>query len=144
MKVLVVEDDELVRSYLGRVLQSADFEVLEASTGAESMDLLRRERSDVAITIIDGLLPDMHGSDLASMVLDNDWGRQMGLCFVSGALREGLEPEAGIAAISKPLRPHALVSCIENLAEWRQTASEEPEVRKQALHDAAGKFFITK
>src|SRR5665213_73372 len=65
VKVLVVEDDEMVRSYLGRVLESADFEVIEASTGAESMDLMGRDGSNFAVAVIDGLLPDMHGSDLA-------------------------------------------------------------------------------
>jgi DNA-binding NtrC family response regulator len=141
VKVLVVEDDELVRTYLRRVLESADFEVLEASTGAESLDVVHQD-SRIAMAVIDGLLPDMHGSDLAAKLLEDDRGCEMGLCFVSGALRDGVQPTAGIAALSKPLRAHALLECAEQLAEWHESPPEEPAVRKAALGSVASRFFI--
>jgi two-component system KDP operon response regulator KdpE len=61
-KVLVIEDDRLIRRLLRSVLPSRGFVVIEAETGAAALDLLRAEAPD--LIILDLGLPDMNGLGL--------------------------------------------------------------------------------
>ena len=58
-KILLIEDDPMVRHALGRVLSQKGYEVLEAEDGQEGMDLFRRECPDLVITDI--IMPNKDG-----------------------------------------------------------------------------------
>ena len=60
--VLVVEDDERIRLLLKRVLQSAGYEVQEASNGKEALTLWNSRSVDLVITDI--VMPDKDGLEL--------------------------------------------------------------------------------
>src|ERR1051325_9683091 len=62
-KILVIEDDPPGREFLSQLLRYRDFTVLEASHGAEGLDLARRERPDLVISDI--VMPTMDGFELA-------------------------------------------------------------------------------
>jgi DNA-binding response OmpR family regulator len=59
MKVLVIDDDHLVRYALSRILQRNGYDVLTASDGKRAMALLRDELADVVITDI--IMPEQEG-----------------------------------------------------------------------------------
>ncbi len=61
MKLLLVDDDAEIRASvrLGFELQWHDVEILEASRGADALDLVERERPD--LVLLDIGLPDMDG-----------------------------------------------------------------------------------
>ncbi len=61
-KVLVVEDDRLIRRLLRSVLPARGFAVSEAETGAAALDLLKIDMPD--LIILDLGLPDINGLDL--------------------------------------------------------------------------------
>jgi signal transduction histidine kinase/CheY-like chemotaxis protein len=63
--VLVVDDEELVRSLAQVALERAGFRVLHASSGQEAMQILERQATTVAAAIVDARLPDTDGSTLA-------------------------------------------------------------------------------
>lgn len=58
-KILVVEDTQIVREPLGRLLQSEGFEVLTAADGAEAMAALNEQPID--LVLLDVLMPRMDG-----------------------------------------------------------------------------------
>ena len=58
-KILVIEDDEIVRGVIRRVLQSKGFDVLEASDGKQGVDVFREESADLVITDI--VMPNKEG-----------------------------------------------------------------------------------
>jgi two-component system, NarL family, response regulator DevR len=64
VRVLIVDDHELVRAGLRTVLQSEpDFDIVgEAGTGSQALALARRLRPDVVL--LDARLPDMSGPDV--------------------------------------------------------------------------------
>ncbi|MEZ5409164.1 MAG: SpoIIE family protein phosphatase [Acidimicrobiales bacterium] len=64
--VLVLDDREQVRYVVGTWLTRSGFSVIEASTGAEALELLDREHIDVAL--LDVNLPDMSGFDVAEKI----------------------------------------------------------------------------
>ena len=57
--VLVVEDDRLNRDLICKVLRNEGHQVVEASDGAEGLDLLYAQRFDLVIT--DFVMPRLNG-----------------------------------------------------------------------------------
>lgn len=65
-KILLVEDDDLVRDMLTQVLQRASHEVTTATNGEEATDYLQRAEPDIMITDI--IMPKKSGITLISEV----------------------------------------------------------------------------
>ncbi len=65
-RVLLVEDDALVRLTLARSFHAAGFDVIDAESLAEGARRAREERPDVAV--LDMLLPDGRGLQLAHIL----------------------------------------------------------------------------
>lgn len=63
LRVLLCEDDAIIRMDLAEALREAGHEVYEAGTVASALDLLRSENPDLLITDVG--LPDRTGEDLA-------------------------------------------------------------------------------
>lgn len=63
MKVLMIEDDEAIRTGLKYYLEQENFEVIETDTGEEGLKYLQ-EISDITICLLDINLPDCNGFHL--------------------------------------------------------------------------------
>ena len=63
MKVLMVEDDEAIRTGLKYYLEQENFEVLETDNGKTALDYLKEEK-EINICLLDINLPDYNGFDL--------------------------------------------------------------------------------
>lgn len=87
MKVLVIDDDHLVRYTLSRILQRNGYDVVTASDGKRAMTVFRDERPDVVITDI--IMPEQEGIQTILMI-------------------RGERPEVKIIAISGGARTHNL------------------------------------
>lgn len=61
-RVLVVDDDEILRSILSTKLASETRIVVEAANGEQALELLQQEKFDLCI--IDGVMPKLDGFDL--------------------------------------------------------------------------------
>lgn len=59
-KILVVEDQLLIRTMLKDVLTEAGYEVVTAPDGEEGLELLKRE--EPALVIVDKVMPKMGGT----------------------------------------------------------------------------------
>ena len=66
MKILVVEDEKNIRRVIKKILEINEFEVLEASDGAEAMDIFYREKID--LIILDWMLPKISGIEVLKMI----------------------------------------------------------------------------
>jgi len=75
-KVIVVEDEEMVRINLDDFLTDDGFEVMSASTAAEAIEIIKENPVDVAV--VDIRLPRMDGDSLIKAV----HGIQPGIRFV--------------------------------------------------------------
>jgi DNA-binding response OmpR family regulator len=63
-RVLVVEDEVLIRMLAVDMLLDLGREADEAGTAAEALELLRMPGADYALVLLDLGLPDKHGDDL--------------------------------------------------------------------------------
>jgi CheY-like chemotaxis protein len=137
---LVVEDDDAVRGFLTFALESGGHKALGVSSGEEAMAVLRH--TPVAVILIDGILPDMHGMRLARAILEDPAFAQVGISFVTGAIRDGRPAAAGVGALSKPLRARDLVEAVGVLLTWRDAGGSPAPDRRAALAQLEQIFLV--
>lgn len=65
-KILLVEDDDLVRDMLIQVLERASHQVIGAANGEEAMECLKKDKPDIMVTDI--IMPKKSGITLISEV----------------------------------------------------------------------------
>ena len=108
--VLVVEDEALIRLDLASYLIQRGFNVLEAGSAAEAIEILERDRS-IRVVFTDVCMPgDMDGIALAKAVRER-WPPTV-IVICSG----NCEQAAGVAdilIIEKPYMPDQLVMVLD-------------------------------
>jgi DNA-binding NtrC family response regulator len=102
--VLILEDDALTRSSLGRVLAGRGFHVLGAANGREALEVCVRHSQPIDLLLCDLVLPDTDGLTVAAKI--QALRPQIKIVFMSG-FSEGEtvceEAEArGIEILEKP------------------------------------------
>jgi DNA-binding response OmpR family regulator len=139
--LLIVEDDELVRSFLARALTGLAGEVTAVATGAEATRAVERHR--FGAILLDGLLPDTHGVDLGRRLVALPNGARSGICFVSGSLRRPLPLHSGVSALPKPLRLRDLTAAVDELLRWGRTSGAVLADRLAALDRLAADLLVS-
>jgi CheY-like chemotaxis protein len=116
--VLVVEDESLIRELAVSAIADAGFEVVEACTAAEALEVLRA-RPDVAIVFTDVNMPgELDGLALAEMV-HRHWPA-IQLVVTSGRPLAGPIPDEG-KFVQKPYS-------LENMTEAVTTAAQRLDI----------------
>jgi CheY-like chemotaxis protein len=112
--VLLVEDDEAVRSVLARVLAREGFGTLLAASAAEALRAFERAAREPDILVCDVILPDRPGPELAKALLRRR--PDLPVLFMSGYGADELEQRgdlpSGAPLLPKPFTPSALVRSI--------------------------------
>ncbi|MBI1940202.1 MAG: response regulator [Acidobacteria bacterium] len=109
--ILVVEDEEAVRSLVRRVLESKGYAVLTASTAEEAARLCEQQEGKISLLLTDVVMPGMSGRKLAHHL---GFSRpEMKVLYMSGytdnaIVHQGvLDP--GTAFLQKPFTPDAVL-----------------------------------
>ena len=113
VRVLLVEDDALVRMANAAVLDDAGIMVSEAASGEEALALLEADEG-IGVLVTDFAMPGMTGADLTRLVRRHRPG--LPVLIVTGyaekAVLQDLGRESGIRILSKPIPPSALIGHI--------------------------------
>jgi len=118
MKILVIDDDHLVRYALAKTLLSAGYEVATAADGRRGMAVLRAEHSDVVITDI--IMPEQEGIDTIIQIRRERPGVKIIAISGGGRIRniDFLEMAQSLGAndvLAKPFEVDELLSCLIRL-----------------------------
>lgn len=81
-RILVVDDDALVREAIVRVLASAGYEVISAASGCGGLDAVRDHRPD--LVFLDVVMPDRSGVDVCLAIKTDPDLRDTFVVLVSG------------------------------------------------------------
>jgi DNA-binding NtrC family response regulator len=65
-QILVVEDDDALRRFVSEVLAAQGFRILDAPTGSQGIEIIRDRGAEIDLAILDMVLPDRSGLDLAA------------------------------------------------------------------------------
>jgi len=116
-RILVVDDERLVRTAVRRLLERAGFEVEVAESGAEAVALLERAEADVVLA--DFVMPGANGIELLRIVRDR-WPRARRAMLTAQAdkdlLDESLANGLLHAALKKPWNNQELIDALRALA----------------------------
>jgi CheY-like chemotaxis protein len=103
--ILLVDDEDSVRSLLARVLRKNGYAVLEAHDGTEAVGIAERPGSRIDLAITDVVMPRMGGRALAERLKALRSG--MPVLFISGFPDEVVpnqgEAGAGTLVMAKPI-----------------------------------------
>jgi CheY-like chemotaxis protein len=118
MKVLVIDDDHLVRYALSKVLSSYGYEVVTAADGKRGMIVLREEHPDVVVTDI--IMPEQEGIDTIIQIRRERPGVKIIAISGGGRIRniDFLEMAQSLGAdevLAKPFESEELLSCLLRL-----------------------------
>ena len=109
-KVLVVDDEPLVRMGTADMLEEMGHEVLEATNGAEALMILD-QNPDVDAVVTDFTMPQMNGAQLARLVRERE--DPLPVLLITGYATEAID--AAVPHLLKPFRHSDLADALEQL-----------------------------
>jgi sigma-B regulation protein RsbU (phosphoserine phosphatase) len=97
MKILIVDDDIVIRTILRRYLSSWEYEVVEAADGLIAWDILQKER--ISIVLTDWMMPGLDGPGLCRRIREISGDRYIYVILLTARnnkedLVEGMESGA--------------------------------------------------
>ncbi len=115
-KVLILEDEENIRSFVVINLRRAGYEVVEAGTGMDALDLLQKY-PDIGVAILDIMLPDIDGFEVCRRIRASN--EQMGVIMLTARTQE-MDKVTGLMTgaddyVTKPFSPAELTARIDAL-----------------------------
>jgi len=114
--ILLVEDEEGLRSLNARGLRSRGYSVIEASNGVEAMEALEEKNGAVDLVVSDVVMPEMDGPTLLRELRSRN--PAMKIIFVSGYAEDAFQkhlPSDGsqFAFLAKPFTLKQLVNAVK-------------------------------
>ena len=113
-KVLVLEDEANIRSFVVINLKRAGYEAIEAETGEEALAQLKRN-PDIKVALLDIMLPDMDGFEVCRRIRAGD--NNIGIIMLTARTQE-MDKVTGLMTgaddyVTKPFSPAELTARID-------------------------------
>ena len=115
-KVLVLEDEASIRSFIVINLQRAGYEVVEAECGEEALQKLQ-ENPDTKLCLLDIMLPDIDGFEVCRRIRMSN--AQVGIIMLTARTQE-MDKVTGLMTgaddyVTKPFSPAELTARVDAL-----------------------------
>ena len=115
--IAVVEDDEVVRTLLARMLREYGYRVLEAADGQAALELLQNASGEVDLVVSDVVMPKMGGQELNQSL--SAFGHDIPVLFISGftgddVVRRGLL-KSDDPLQEKPFTPELFIERVRDM-----------------------------
>lgn len=115
-KILVLEDEANIRSFVVINLRRSGYEPIEAATGAEALSKLS-ENPDVCLALLDVMLPDIDGFEVCRRIRAT--GSKIGIIMLSAKSQE-IDKVTGLMTgaddyVTKPFSPAELTARVDAL-----------------------------
>lgn len=109
-KILLVEDEEMVRSVTKQILEMCGYDVIEASNGVEAIKICEEAGCDVDLLITDVVMPVMGGRELVKHLTETH--PLLRILYISGyaddaVIHHGIL-DKGAMFLQKPFTPESL------------------------------------
>lgn len=115
-KVLILEDEVNIRSFVVINLKRAGYNTIEAGTGEEALDKLRLH-PDIGVAILDIMLPDIDGFEVCRRIRATN--KQIGIIMLTARTQE-MDKVTGLMTgaddyVTKPFSPAELTARVDAL-----------------------------
>ena len=111
-RIVIAEDEADIRRLFGFTLKRRGYEVMETGTGDAALEMIRRERPDLAL--LDVMMPGLSGLEVTRTLRDDPETADIAVILLS-AKGQGYEIEEGLASgarayLVKPFVPQELAA----------------------------------
>ncbi len=135
-KVLVLEDEENIRSFVVINLKRAGYETIEAGTGEEALAALK-QNPDIKVALLDIMLPDIDGFEVCRRIRAMD--NKIGIIMLTARTQE-MDKVTGLMTgaddyVTKPFSPAELTARVDAL--YRRTGGDAGAVIRRRDQPAA-------
>src|SRR6478672_6834 len=138
--ILNVDDNDGARYAKTRILQSAGFEVVEATNGTDALNAVKHDR--IALVLLDVKLPDINGIEVCRRIKADPDSALVLVLQTSAALTGRADKIRGLEGgadnyLAAPIEADELIANVNALLRMRQTqnALRESEERFRQLTD---------
>jgi len=115
--ILLVEDEEAVRSFAARALRMRGYHVLEASGGEEALEIVKNGQTEIHLLITDVVMPNMDGPTMVRHV--KELKPDLAVIFMSGyaeeAFRRSDQSSEDIHFLPKPFGLKQLAAKVKDV-----------------------------
>ena len=123
-KVLVLEDESSIRSFVVINLKRSGYEPIEAETGEQALEQLK-QNPDIKVALLDVMLPDIDGFEVCRRIRASD--SKIGIIMLTAKAQE-MDKVTGLMTgaddyVTKPFSPAELTARIDAL--FRRTGNED-------------------
>ncbi|MFO7712247.1 MAG: sigma-54 dependent transcriptional regulator [Dehalococcoidia bacterium] len=134
VKILVVDDETIVRESLGDWLKEAGYQVLTAEDGYRALEAVEKERP--GIMIADLVMPGMDGIELMRKAKAQQPGIEVIIITAYASIPTAIAAmkEGAYDYIEKPFSPERAELLVEKLSQYRELVEENIALR-QKLED---------
>ena len=113
-KILVLEDEPSIRSFVVINLRRSGYEPIEAATGEEALEKLK-QNPDTLVALLDVMLPDIDGFEVCRRIRAT--GSKMGILMLSAKSQE-MDKITGLMTgaddyVTKPFSPAELLARVD-------------------------------
>src|ERR1051325_2632570 len=135
--ILVVEDDAENRAAMVKVLEGAEYKVLETDNGQQALDIINEENIDILVT--DLRLPVLDGVELLKRSKAIEQEIEVVMITGHGTVEIAVEAikEGAYDFITKPVKKAQLLRSVEKAAEKQYLSRENRELRQQLNQNGA-------
>lgn len=144
MKLLLVDDDDDVRGFLKRLLKANKFEIVEAASGEEALYKLS-EHPDVALMLLDWMMPGMSGIDVLRQLRDQDDPVPILMLSAKGGQEDVVEAldTGALDYIYKPVDKEHLLFKINGILDRERELAHKRAARRKSVHlDATSSLLV--
>ncbi|RZT02570.1 EAL domain-containing protein [Cuneatibacter caecimuris] len=144
-QVLIVEDNEINRMMLREIL-SSEYSVLEAENGQAALDVLKTNRADISLILLDIVMPVMDGYTFLSIIKADAVYSAIPVIVTTQSDRESDEVAAlshGAADfVAKPYKPQVILHRVASIIHLRETAAMVNQFQYDRLTGLYSKEFF--
>ncbi len=138
-KILVLEDEANIRSFVVINLRRSGYEPIEAETGAMALEKLK-VNPDICLALLDVMLPDIDGFEVCRRIRAS--GSKMGIIMLTAKSQE-IDKVTGLMTgaddyVTKPFSPAELTARVDALI--RRLGVDEDE--RSAAEISSGPFVL--
>ena len=138
-KILVLEDEANIRSFVVINLRRSGYEPIEAENGAEALEKIK-VNPDICLALLDVMLPDIDGFEVCRRIRAT--GSKMGISMLTAKSQE-IDKVTGLMTgaddyVTKPFSPAELTARVDALI--RRLGVDEDE--KTSVEIVSGPFVL--
>ncbi len=115
--ILVAEDEPQMQELITDLLTEHGFKVLATETGHEAIDMFKKNIDEIALVVLDVMLPELDGRETYFRLKEIDPGVKVLLCsgYTSLVEIQSLLEKHNLQAVQKPFDPDEFIKLVQDV-----------------------------